>query len=297
MSTVRRSVLPLALPLALVFAFVAGACSSASSEAGRGFRLGSDQLTPESTTTTVPPKPSFTTTVASANGDVLEVFAEKPSADGSATAAPAGSVVGRPGPDGVIHPPIPREGLNSANVRKTATGWEFDNPTYFGNPLTMVSTGQEGEWVKVQIPARPNFQEGWVRAADVSLSEHRFHAKLTLSDFTLRVWDGEDVVVETQVVIGKDSTPTPTGLFYFAEKIQQSSSGGAYGPWILPTNGYSEAMDFFDGGLPVIAFHGTNQPGLIGSQASNGCIRLPNAVITQLADTLPAGTPVEIADA
>jgi hypothetical protein len=283
------------LAVALVLGLVAGACSSGSTETGAGFRLGRDQLTPE-TTTTVPPKPTFTTTVAEADVAVLEVFAEKPAADGGATAAPAGTVVGRPGPDGVIHPPIPREGLNSANVRKTASGWEFDNPTYFGNPLVMVATGQEGEWVKVRIPARPNLQEGWVRASDVALSEHRYHAKLTLSDFTLRVWDGEELLVETRVVIGKNGSPTPTGTFYFAERIRQSSSGGAYGPWILPTNGYSEAMDIFDGGLPVIAFHGTNQPGLIGSQASNGCVRLPNDIITLLADTLPAGTPVEITE-
>ena len=47
----------------------------------------------------------------------------------------------------------------------------------------------------------------------------------------------------------------------------------------------------FDDGLPVIAFHGTNQPDLIGSAASNGCIRMPNEVVTQLAETIPAGYP------
>lgn len=288
----RRKTSPL-LALALVFAFVAGACSSG--DAGDGFRLSADQLTPE-TTTTVPPEPSFTTTVATANGAVLVVYADKPAGGGGPTAAPAGAVVGRPGPDGVIHPPIPRDGLNSANVRKTATGWEFDNPTYFGNPLAMVVTADEGEWLKVRIPARPNFQEGWVSAAEVTQSEHRYHATLDLSDRNLVVMDGDAEVVTTQVVVGKDATPTPTGTFYFSEKIRQSSGGGAYGPWILPTNGYSEAMDFFDGGLPVIAFHGTNQPGLIGTAASNGCVRLPNEVITQLAETLPAGTPVEIVE-
>ena len=72
------------------------------------------------------------------------------------------------------------------------------------------------------------------------------------------------------------------------------SPNGAYGPWILATSAYSEALDEFDGGLPVIAFHGTNQPDLIGSAASNGCVRMPNDVVDLLADTMPAGTPVTI---
>ena len=96
------------------------------------------------------------------------------------------------------------------------------------------------------------------------------------------------------MVIGKDQTHTPVGHFYINEKIEQSNPGGAYGPWILSTNAYSESLDSFDGGLPVIAFHGTNQPQLIGTQASNGCIRMPNDVVTKLADALPAGTPVDI---
>ena len=102
------------------------------------------------------------------------------------------------------------------------------------------------------------------------------------------------MVAETDVVIGKDTTPTPVGSFYLSEKIQQKNPDGAYGPWILSTNGYSEALDLFDNGLPVIAFHGTNQPALLGTPASNGCIRMPNDVVTHLAEVLPAGTPIEI---
>ena len=34
--------------------------------------------------------------------------------------------------------------------------------------------------------------------------------------------------------------------------------------------------------------------GLIGSAASNGCVRMPNEVVTLLAETIPAGTPVTV---
>jgi lipoprotein-anchoring transpeptidase ErfK/SrfK len=55
-------------------------------------------------------------------------------------------------------------------------------------------------------------------------------------------------------------------------------------------------MELFDGGLPVIAFHGTNNPGIIPSKASNGCIRMPNEVVTQLAELVPAGSVVVISE-
>ncbi|MCD9623679.1 L,D-transpeptidase [Rhabdothermincola sp. EGI L10124] len=118
--------------------------------------------------------------------------------------------------------------------------------------------------------------------------------ELSLSDFNLKVYDGDEVIEETQVVIGQDNTYTPTGRFYLNEKIEQSNPGGVYGPWVLSTNAYSESLDTFDGGLPVVAFHGTNQPELIGTQASNGCIRMPNDVVIRLAEILPAGTPVDV---
>ena len=44
----------------------------------------------------------------------------------------------------------------------------------------------------------------------------------------------------------------------------------------------------------AIGVHGTNQPGLIGSAVSNGCIRLRNPAIRKLARKLPLGTPVHI---
>ena len=54
-------------------------------------------------------------------------------------------------------------------------------------------------------------------------------------------------------------TYTPVGTFYIAEKIAKTA-GGAYGPWILALNGYSESLDSFDGGMPQLAFHGTTSP-------------------------------------
>jgi lipoprotein-anchoring transpeptidase ErfK/SrfK len=273
--------------IALLFVAVVAGCGSKASDAGGNFRLSADQLEPTTTSTL----PSHTTTTAEAKGGALEVFRDEPTAGAVPGAAPAAF-------NAASLQPIPRPGLNYAFAQTTPTGWVYKNPTYFGNPLVLVVTQVDGDWVKVSIPARPNGQEGWVRASDVNLSQHAFHAELVLSERLFTVWDDNTPIAQTNVVVGKDSTPTPLGTFYIAEKIPASVAGvspnGAYGPWILATSAYSEALDEFDGGLPVIAFHGTNQPDLIGSAASNGCIRMPNDVVSELADTIPAGTPVTI---
>jgi lipoprotein-anchoring transpeptidase ErfK/SrfK len=109
----------------------------------------------------------------------------------------------------------------------------------------------------------------------------------------VRVWDGEDLVAETGAVIGATRSPTPLGRFFVNDLVERWD-GSAYGPWILSLSAFSEALDTFGGGVPVIAIHGTNRPELIGGAHSNGCIRIPNEVITVLAETVPIGTPVDI---
>jgi hypothetical protein len=268
----------------LTLGLVAGAAACGGGDDGASAPSPSDT---EATTTTVAADPNEVV-VATARGAELEVLADAPPGVES-TRTPPSTVA--PAKDlGAI----PRADLNSAGSRKTDGGWAFENPTYFGNPLAMPVVERSGEWLKVMVPARPNGLEGWIKAADVELSTHTYRMELNLTEYHLTVYEGDTVVEQTDVVIGKDSTYTPVGRFYINEKIEQSNPGGVYGPWVLSTNGYSESLETFDGGLPVIAFHGTNQPDLIGTKASNGCIRMPNDVITRLAEMLPAGTPVDI---
>lgn len=169
------------------------------------------------------------------------------------------------------------------------------NPTYFGNPLALMITerSEDDLWLKVQIPVRPNGTEAWIRAADAEITSHRYRAEVDVTDRVVTVWNGEDKVAESAAVIGKATSPTPLGSFFVNDFIEKSP-GSAYGPHILSLSGFSEAMETFSGGIPVIAIHGTNQPELMGGAHSNGCIRIPNDVIELLADTVPIGTPVDI---
>ncbi len=292
MPSSTRPALVRALALAVALVLLAAGCSE-----GAGLSGSPDPTERERSTTTaeatteVVAGESLTTEVAAAKGAVVHIHTTIPDPEIAAT-APASATPPVATKAAVL--PIPRDGYGSAGVRKTAEGWEFDNPTYFGHPLVFVVTAEHEGWLRVMVPARPNGQQGWVDSDEVTRSTHTYRVELTLGDFTLKAYDGAEVFAETKVVIGKGTTPTPTGTFYITEALPrgQGNPGGAYGAWILPTSGYSEAMNEFDGGLPVIALHGTNNPGAIGTAVSNGCVRMPDEVISQLAERLPPGTPV-----
>ena len=189
---------------------------------------------------------------------------------------------------------LPRIDYPIEGRRATATGWEFDNPTVFDNPLTFLVTEMRGDWAEVLIPVRPNSTHGWINLNDITLSDHDYRVELRLAEHRLTVYKGKEVIADTQVVTGKDATRTPTGRYYVSDKMPRENPDGFYGPFVLALDGYSEQLDIFDDGVPVIAMHGTNRPDLLGTSASNGCIRMPNDVITQLNAELPVGTPVEI---
>lgn len=265
----------LAALLACVLGLGVVACSSSAKSA---------EAPEETTTTTVSP---YTSTIATVKGRTITVLENDPLGSNTTTTLDASA------PTSTL-PPIPRSSLNSAGVKKVDTGFEYSNPTYFRNPLVFHVIEKQQEWLKVLIPVRPNHTVGWIRASEVTLSTTEFRFQLDLSRFHLTVFKGAEIFLETDVVIGRTNTPTPIGRFYLLEKIKQKDPNGIYGTWILATNGYSETLDTFNGGLPVIALHGTNQPELIGTQASNGCVRMPNDIADRIAEAVPAGTPIDI---
>ncbi len=169
------------------------------------------------------------------------------------------------------------------------------NPWYFGGPLTvLVVSGLETDpWLQVELASRPNRVTGWIRTTDVTLRRHRFHITVAVGDRMLRAYEGEALLLETPIVVGRANTPTPLGRFFVNALVPQARPGGAYGPMILSISSFSEVLDSFDGGLPEIGLHGTNQPSLLGTAASNGCIRMSNDAVLQLASLVPAGTVVD----
>ena len=94
--------------------------------------------------------------------------------------------------------------------------------------------------------------------------------------------------------MGTGDTPTPVGEFYLTELLAPPNPNGAYGPYAFGLSGFSDTLTTFNGGPGQLGIHGTNQPNLIGTKVSHGCIRMSNENITALSQLLPLGTPVQI---
>ncbi len=148
----------------------------------------------------------------------------------------------------------------------------------------------------VELPVRPNGSTGWVNASDVSLTVHDYRIEIELGAFELRVMQGDEVLLATAIGVGTQDTPTPGGTYYIKELLQPPTPDGPYGTYAYGLSGFSNVLESFAGGNGVIGIHGTNQPELIGTNVSHGCIRVDNNAISGLVEDvgLPLGVPVDI---
>ena len=168
------------------------------------------------------------------------------------------------------------------------------NPNNLGAPLTLLVTGYQPGWVQAYIPVRPNETTAWMPEGDVSISFVTTHIVVNLTARQLTLYRNNAPVFQTPVAPGAPSSPTPTGSYFVAYIVRLTDPGGPYGPYALGTSDFSNTYFSFEGGPGQVGIHGTNQPWVIGSYASHGCVRLPNAAITTVATQILPGTPVEI---
>jgi hypothetical protein len=163
-----------------------------------------------------------------------------------------------------------------------------------GTERTFLVRATRGDWVHVFLPTRPNGSEGWVRRRAVRVYTNGYRLVVRLRSHELHLWRGDRLLASYPVAVGTRATPTPRGLYYIVELLQPRDPGGSYGPYSFGLSAHSNVLKRFAGGDGRVGLHGTNQPGLIGSNVSHGCIRLRNAAVRRLAKLLPLGTPVYI---
>jgi hypothetical protein len=183
-----------------------------------------------------------------------------------------------------------------AVAESSEANWLFPSSTQFGSRTTFLVTGRQGDWLQVVLPVRQNGTRAWIPASGVSLSTVPFRLVVSVSQHRVALWKADQLIVDTDAVVGTPSTPTPYGLFYVTDLLDTGNPDGAYGPYIVATSARSDAFDWFNGGEPLVGVHGTNEPELLGTAASHGCVRLSNDVITELVRLLPLGTPVHIVE-
>jgi len=157
-----------------------------------------------------------------------------------------------------------------------------------------VLSGPSNGMLQVALRTRPNGATGYISRKDVILKTIDWSIDVDVSASYITVYQGTRVILESYVVTGTGSTPTPVGDFFVTEGVREANPYGAHGVFIFGLSAHSDVWHTFDGGDGQIGIHGTNAPGLIGTGSSNGCIRLTNEAISRLAAAMPLGTPVHI---
>ena len=162
-------------------------------------------------------------------------------------------------------------------------------------PVTGSLTGADGvRWLQVMLPGRPNSSTGWIAQAGTRELVTPWHLVIDLAARRVIAYRDGRPERAFRAVVGKPSTPTPTGRF-FVEETLQMPAGEAGGPFALALSARSNALQEFEGGPGQIAVHGRNNlGGTLGSASSHGCVRLDTASIDWLAARIGPGTPVSI---
>lgn len=175
-----------------------------------------------------------------------------------------------------------------------AAALTLSNPTAEAQPLVMLVRQRQGDWLRVQVPVRPNERTGWVRAADVRLRSDPWAIRVEVGARRLTLTRDGAGVLSVPVAVGTGGTPTPLGSFYVDAAVRLTNPNGPYGAYEMSVAGFSNVLRHFGGGNGQIAIHGTNDPTAIGTPVSHGCVRLSNPDVTAIASQVPTGTPVTI---
>ncbi|HXN38741.1 MAG TPA: L,D-transpeptidase [Solirubrobacteraceae bacterium] len=162
-------------------------------------------------------------------------------------------------------------------------------------PVTGHSTDPGGaRWLHVMLPGRPDGSTGWIAQNGTRAVVTGWRILVDLAARSVRVYRDGRTVRTFQAVVGKPSTPTPTGQFFVEETVQMQA-GQAGGPFALALSARSNVLQEFEGGPGQIAIHGRNDlGGTLGAAESHGCVRLDTASIDWLAARIGPGTPVRI---
>jgi lipoprotein-anchoring transpeptidase ErfK/SrfK len=149
-------------------------------------------------------------------------------------------------------------------------------------------------WLQVMLPGRPDGSTGWIAQDGTRKLMTGWRILVDLAARRLRVYHDGRTVRTFQAVIGKPSTPTPTGQFFVEETVQMPV-GHPGGPYALALSARSNVLQEFEGGPGQIAIHGRdNLGGMLGAAESHGCVRLARTSIDWLAARIDPGTPVKI---
>ncbi len=153
----------------------------------------------------------------------------------------------------------------------------------------------------LQVPAKPTTTPatpGGDQPDEGQPDSLRLEIKLSQRRVTL--YRGDTVVKRYPIAVGRPGWETPTGTFKVLQKLKNPSwihplKKGVSIPGGDPENPLGKHwIGFWTDGKNWIGFHGTPNPGSVGTAASHGCIRMYNKDIEELFQKVSLGTVVSV---
>lgn len=143
----------------------------------------------------------------------------------------------------------------------------------------------------------PTLEKGLFAGAKVRVLKQPLGVEVDISDRTLQLKSGKNLIRIYSVAVGNASTsPTPRGEFLIANKVTDPT-------WykkgeVIASKDPNNRLGSRWMGLDVKGYgiHGTTDPASIGEPVSSGCIRMLNRDVEELYDLVPLKTPVKIRD-
>lgn len=157
----------------------------------------------------------------------------------------------------------------------------------FNTPVALIAKANNVQGAMIRIGETLRLLDGNQHAFAITVSKSRNDVLLTL--------DGK-YFKRYSAATGRNNK-TPTGTYKIIDKIEHPAwhkPGGPAIPYGHPDNLLGTHWLALD--LPGYGFHGTVDPTSIGSQTSDGCIRLLNDHIEELYTIIPKGTLVTITE-
>ena len=163
----------------------------------------------------------------------------------------------------------------------------------------------EGRIIKSPL-INPDAPKADVPKKKTPANNGKYNIKINKSEYTLSLFKGDELVKIYPIAVGKNpgdkqrvgDNRTPTGNFKIVS-IENASTWshnfrdgkgvikGAYGPWFLRLDAK---------GWKGIGIHGTHDPNSLGTNATEGCIRLQNDDIAELKQYAYKNMPVSISE-
>jgi lipoprotein-anchoring transpeptidase ErfK/SrfK len=138
------------------------------------------------------------------------------------------------------------------------------------------------------------------RGMTLKVPPSKFQIDVDISNKTLLLKSGSQLLKKYDITTGAIQTPTPMGNFKIINKMKNPAWHSPKGI-VAPNNPQNELgsrwMGIESQEIPKsrgFGIHGTIRPEAIGKADSTGCIRMLNSDVEELFDLLVVGTPVTI---